>query len=36
LQTLLSPADAAVLKDALADFLLYVDHKGLAPGVEGW
>jgi pimeloyl-ACP methyl ester carboxylesterase len=35
-QTLLSPADAAVLKDALADFLLYVDHKGLAPGVEGW
>jgi pimeloyl-ACP methyl ester carboxylesterase len=36
LQTLLSPADAAVLKDALADFLLYCDHEGLAPGGQGW
>ena len=36
LQTLLSPADAAVLKDALADYLLYCDHEGLAPGGQGW
>jgi pimeloyl-ACP methyl ester carboxylesterase len=36
LRTLLSPTDAAVLKDALADFLLYCDHEGLAPGGQGW
>jgi pimeloyl-ACP methyl ester carboxylesterase len=36
LHTLLSPADAAVLKDALADYLIYCDHEGLAPGAEGW
>jgi pimeloyl-ACP methyl ester carboxylesterase len=36
LQTLLSPADAAVLKDALADYLVYCNREGLAPGVEGW
>jgi pimeloyl-ACP methyl ester carboxylesterase len=36
LQTLLSPTDAAVLNDGLADFLVYCDHDGLAPGVEGW
>jgi pimeloyl-ACP methyl ester carboxylesterase len=36
LQTLLSPVDAAVLKDGLADYLLYCDHEGLAPSVEGW
>ena len=36
LQTLLSPTDAAVLNDGLADFLVYCDHEGLAPGNEGW
>jgi pimeloyl-ACP methyl ester carboxylesterase len=36
LQTLLSPVDAAVLKNALADYLVYCDHEGLAPGGEGW
>ena len=36
LQTLLSPTDAAALSDGLADFLVYCDHEGLAPGNEGW
>jgi pimeloyl-ACP methyl ester carboxylesterase len=36
LQTLLSPVDAAVLKNALADYLVYCDREGLAPGGEGW
>jgi pimeloyl-ACP methyl ester carboxylesterase len=36
LQTLLSPVDAAALKDALADYLVYCDHEGLAPSVQGW
>jgi pimeloyl-ACP methyl ester carboxylesterase len=36
LHTMLSPADAAVLKDALADYLSYCDHEGLAPGAQGW
>jgi pimeloyl-ACP methyl ester carboxylesterase len=36
LRTLLSPTDAAALKDSLADFLFYCDHEGLAPGAEGW
>jgi pimeloyl-ACP methyl ester carboxylesterase len=36
LQTLLSPTDAAVLNDGLADFLVYCDHEGLAPGSQGW
>jgi pimeloyl-ACP methyl ester carboxylesterase len=36
LQTLLSPTDAAALNDGLADFLVYCDHEGLAPGNEGW
>jgi len=36
LQTLLSPADAAVLKDALADYLVFCDHEGLAPSAQGW
>jgi pimeloyl-ACP methyl ester carboxylesterase len=36
LQSLLSPVDAAVLKDALADYLVYCDHEGLAPGGQGW
>ena len=25
-----------MLRTHWADFLLYVDHEGLAPGVEGW
>ena len=36
MQTLLSPADAAVLKDSLADYFIYCDHEGLAPGGQGW
>jgi pimeloyl-ACP methyl ester carboxylesterase len=36
LRTLLSPTDAAVLKDALAEYLIYSDHEGLAPGSQGW
>jgi pimeloyl-ACP methyl ester carboxylesterase len=36
LHTLLSPVDAAVLKNALADYLIYCDHEGLAPGAQGW
>ena len=36
LQTLLSPTDAAALNDGLADFLVYCDHDGLAPGGQGW
>jgi pimeloyl-ACP methyl ester carboxylesterase len=36
LASLLTPADAAVLKDDLADYLLYTGREGLAPGVEGW
>jgi pimeloyl-ACP methyl ester carboxylesterase len=36
LQSLLSPTDAAVLKDELAEFLAYSDHEGLAPGGQGW
>ena len=36
LQTLLSPADAGALNDGLADFLIYCDHDGLAPGGQGW
>jgi pimeloyl-ACP methyl ester carboxylesterase len=36
LQTLLSPTDAAALGDGLAEFLVYCDHEGLAPGNEGW
>jgi pimeloyl-ACP methyl ester carboxylesterase len=36
LQALLSPADAAVLKDALADYLVYCNREGLAPGSQGW
>jgi pimeloyl-ACP methyl ester carboxylesterase len=36
LQTLLSPTDAAVLNDGLADFLVYCEHEGLAPGSQGW
>jgi pimeloyl-ACP methyl ester carboxylesterase len=36
LRTLLSPADAAVLKDALTEYLVYSGHEGLAPGSQGW
>ena len=36
LRTLVSPADAAVLKDALADYLLYCDREGLGPSGQGW
>ena len=36
MRTLLSPADAAVLKDAVADYLAYCYHEGLGPGVQGW
>jgi len=36
LRTLLSPVDAAVLTDSLADYLSYCDHEGLAPGGQGW
>ena len=36
LKTLLSPTDAAALNDGLAEFLVYCDHEGLAPGNEGW
>jgi pimeloyl-ACP methyl ester carboxylesterase len=35
-QSLLSSADAAVLKDALADYLVYCNREGLAPGGQGW
>jgi pimeloyl-ACP methyl ester carboxylesterase len=34
--TLLSPVDAAVMKDELAGFLAYSMREGLAPGGEGW
>jgi len=34
--TLLSPADAAALRSGLADYLIYCDHEGLAPGDQGW
>jgi pimeloyl-ACP methyl ester carboxylesterase len=36
LASLLTPADAAVLKDDLAEYLLYTGREGLAPSVEGW
>jgi pimeloyl-ACP methyl ester carboxylesterase len=36
LQTLLSPTDAAALNDGLAEYLVYCDHEGLAPGSQGW
>jgi len=34
--SLLTPTDAAVLKDDLAEYLLYTVQAGLAPGGEGW
>ncbi len=36
MQTLLTPTDAAVLKDELAEYLAYTGREGLAPGCEGW
>jgi pimeloyl-ACP methyl ester carboxylesterase len=36
LASLLTPTDAAVLKDDLAEYLVYVAREGLAPGGEGW
>jgi len=36
MQTLLSPADAAVLTGGLADFLVQCNQDGLAPGGQGW
>jgi len=34
--SLLTPTDAAVLKDDLGEYLLYTTQEGLAPGAEGW
>ncbi len=36
MQTLLTPTDAAVLKDELAEYLAYTGREGLTPGCEGW
>jgi len=36
LGSFLSPADAAVLDEQMAEFLTYCDHEGLAPGSQGW
>jgi pimeloyl-ACP methyl ester carboxylesterase len=36
MQTLLSPVDAAVLTEGLADFLVQGNRDGLAPGGQGW
>lgn len=36
LESLLAPADAAVLTSGLAEYLAFTAHDGLAPGTEGW
>jgi pimeloyl-ACP methyl ester carboxylesterase len=36
LASFLSPVDAAVLDDQMAEYLTYCDHEGLAPGSQGW
>jgi pimeloyl-ACP methyl ester carboxylesterase len=36
METLLTPTDAAVLKDDLAEYLAYTGREGLAPGGQGW
>ena len=36
MKTLLTPTDAAVLKDELAEYLAYSCREGLAPGPQGW
>jgi pimeloyl-ACP methyl ester carboxylesterase len=35
-ESLLTPADLAVLKGELAEYLAYTGHEGLAPGSQGW
>ena len=34
--SLLSPVDAAVLRDELAEYLVFSEREGLAPGGQGW
>jgi pimeloyl-ACP methyl ester carboxylesterase len=36
IQTVLSPADAAAMRNGMADYLTYCDREGLAPGDQGW
>jgi pimeloyl-ACP methyl ester carboxylesterase len=36
LESLLTPADAAVLRGELAEYLVFAWKEGLAPGSEGW
>ncbi len=36
IESLLSPTDKAILESGLGEYLHYVEHEGLAPGVEGW
>jgi pimeloyl-ACP methyl ester carboxylesterase len=36
METLLSPADAAVLNDDFAEWMAEGGHEGLAPGEDGW
>jgi pimeloyl-ACP methyl ester carboxylesterase len=36
METLLGPADRAVLTGAFAEYLLDTDRHGLAPGIDGW
>jgi pimeloyl-ACP methyl ester carboxylesterase len=35
-ESVLSPADAAVLDGGMAEFLTYYFHEGLVPGSQGW
>ena len=35
-ESLLTPADLAVLKGELAEYVVYGAHEGLAPGSQGW
>ena len=36
METLLGPADLAVLTGAFAEYVLDGDRHGLAPGIDGW
>ena len=36
IESLLTPTDAAVLRGELAEYLVYSEQDGLAPGSEGW
>ena len=36
LESVLSPADAAVLTEEMADYLAYSAREALAPGCQGW